>query len=285
MRQGATPDTISDPIRSIETGGFLLTERVHAANWVLPGHCHNTMIIGIVYQGHYTETICRRSRECGPNSIQLLPAGEPHSYVFGGAKVRCLTVEVKPQMLEVIRQYARVPDQPVHVRSGILSLLLTRLYGEFRLRDDTSVLSVEGLVLETLGTATRLIDRSPSTPRPRWLHQAKEFIHENAVKGVSLIGVAAAVGISPAYLARAFRKYYHCSVGEYVRRQRLERAARELANSDKSLAEIAVETGFYDQSHMTHAFKFSLDMTPAEYRATARAGHTVTKRSRFSKTP
>jgi AraC family transcriptional regulator len=284
MGQGSKPANISDPIWSMETGGFLLTERVHPANWTLPKHEHQSMIIGVVYQGLYKETICEHSRECGPHSIQLLPAGETHTYEFGRARVRCLTIDIKPQMLETIRQFSRLPDYPMHISSGILSLLVTRLYGEFRLRDNTSILTVEGLVLETLGNATHLSDRGSPTMRPRWLHQAKDFIHENSLKGVSLISVAAAVGVTPAYLARAFRKFFRCSVGEYVRRLRLEYAARELANTNKPLAEIAVDSGFYDQSHMTHAFKLNLRMTPAEWRAATQAGHASTKGLRFSKT-
>lgn len=284
MRERSNPADISDPIRSMETGGCLLTERIHPSNWILPSHAHQSLIIGIVYQGLYTETICGRSRECGPHSLQLLPAGETHTYEFGRAEVRCLTIEVKPQMLEAISQFSTLPDYPVHVRGGILSVLLTRLYGEFRFQDNTSVLTVEGLILETLGNDTRLSATCPPQVRPRWLHQAKDFIHENATKGVSLIGLAASVGITPSYLARAFRKFYHCSVGEYVRRLRLEHAAGELANSDKPLAEIALNAGFYDQSHMTHAFKLNLNMTPAEYRAATQVSHRGTKGLRSSKT-
>jgi hypothetical protein len=75
MRQEPDPFSIGHPVRSVETGGFLLTERIHPSNWGLPTHARQAMIIGIVYQGVYTETICRRSKECGPHSLQLLPAG------------------------------------------------------------------------------------------------------------------------------------------------------------------------------------------------------------------
>jgi len=91
--------------------------------------------------------------------------------------------------------------------------------------------------------------------------------------------VAISAGVHPSYLARTFRKFYGCTVGDYVRRLRVDYAVRELKESDKSLAEIATAAGFYDQSHFTHEFKSHLRMTPAEFRAAFRAGHTNTKES------
>jgi AraC-like DNA-binding protein len=55
-----------------------------------------------------------------------------------------------------------------------------------------------------------------------------------------------------------------------VRRLRLDYAARELVQSDKSLVEIAAEAGFYDHSHFTHAFKIHMGMNPTDYRASVK---------------
>jgi AraC family transcriptional regulator len=65
---------------------------------------------------------------------------------------------------------------------------------------------------------------------------------------------------------RLFRAHRNCSPGEYLRQLRIAHAARELARSARSIADIAVEAGFYDQSHFTNAFKRQLGVTPAEYR-------------------
>jgi AraC family transcriptional regulator len=146
-----------------------------------------------------------------------------------------------------------------------------RLYKEFRMMDNVSALTVEGLIFEILGAASRRNDRCTSLAQPRWLRQAKDFIHENATVGVSLINAATLVGVHPTYLARMFRKFYHCSVGDYIRHVRLDYAIRELTKSDKSLAEIASAAGFYDQSHLTHAFKLHTGITPAEFRIMAQA--------------
>jgi AraC family transcriptional regulator len=67
-------------------------------------------------------------------------------------------------------------------------------------------------------------------------------------------------------LSREFRRYYSCTVGEYVRHLRIEYACRLLSASNASLAEIALAAGFFDQSHFARNFKWQTGMTPHEYR-------------------
>jgi AraC family transcriptional regulator len=76
--------------------------------------------------------------------------------------------------------------------------------------------------------------------------------------------------VHPVHLARTFRRYYHCSPGEYVRRLRLESATRELCASDASLIEIALAAGYCDQSHFSKSFKRHTGMSPARFRASCR---------------
>jgi len=272
MPQMSIPTSIA-PLRSVDTGGFLLTERLHSPNWVFPNHAHESPIIGIVYEGYYTEIIGGRSQECGIHSLHILRAGAALLHNFGGAHVRCRAIYMKLQRLEELRQVSQLLEQPRYVRSGMLTPGVTQLYKEFRLRDRTSALTVEGLILEILSFGAGRNGRCTSLAQPRWLRQAREFIHETATERVSLISVAVSVGVHPTYLARMFRKFYHCSVGDYVRRIRLDHAVRELTTSDKSLAEIASASGFYDQSHFTNTFKLHLKMTPAEYRTVVQASN------------
>jgi AraC-like DNA-binding protein len=79
--------------------------------------------------------------------------------------------------------------------------------------------------------------------------------------------VAESIGIHPVHLAREFRKHYHCTVGEYLRRLRIEHASRKLIESDSSLVDISEAAGFADQSHFGRTFKRLMGITPNGYRA------------------
>jgi AraC family transcriptional regulator len=88
---------------------------------------------------------------------------------------------------------------------------------------------------------------------------------------LTLDGIAKSVGTHPVHLARAFRQHHYCTIGEYIRKLRVEFACCEITTTDSSLAEIAARTGFYDQSHFSRTFKRIIGVTPREYRAAFRS--------------
>ena len=97
--------------------------------------------------------------------------------------------------------------------------------------------------------------------------RAQEIIDGGFAERLSLEGLAKQVNVHPVHLARTFRKYYRCTLGDFQRRRRIEFACRELSNSDISLVDIALRAGFYDQSHFTRAFKKLMGIPPSKYRS------------------
>ena len=87
-----------------------------------------------------------------------------------------------------------------------------------------------------------------------------------------LRALAASAGVHPTHLARTFRRFHGRSLGDYVTGLRIQRACRALGESDDTLAAIASETGFTDQSHFTRSFRDAVGTTPARYRRAHRAG-------------
>jgi AraC family transcriptional regulator len=73
------------------------------------------------------------------------------------------------------------------------------------------------------------------------------------------------------HLARAFRRHYGCTPGDYVRKLRVESACRRLATSDAPLIEVALSAGFSDQSHFRRAFRRQVRMMPGEFRRNFRS--------------
>jgi AraC family transcriptional regulator len=84
---------------------------------------------------------------------------------------------------------------------------------------------------------------------------------------LSLSQQAACVGVHPVHLAREFRRFYHCTIGDYIRQLRIKFACEKLVQSDLPLSEIALASGFFDQSHFTRTFKQLTGKTPQAYRA------------------
>jgi AraC family transcriptional regulator len=125
---------------------------------------------------------------------------------------------------------------------------------------------MEGLALELLGELARRRAGGAESRPPRWLRQARALLQERFAEGLTLEEIALAVGVHPAHLASVFRAQHGCTVGDYLRRLRIEFACREIARSDTPLVEIALDAGFANQSHFTRIFKRLTGMTPAAYR-------------------
>jgi AraC family transcriptional regulator len=91
-------------------------------------------------------------------------------------------------------------------------------------------------------------------------------IHAEYLTQISLAELGDLAGLHPVHVARVFRRLERCSIGDYIRRLRVEHARRALVGTRRPIAEIALEAGFSDQSHLTRLMKRSLGITPAALR-------------------
>lgn len=253
-------------LKRAEVAGFTLTEGIHPAGSSLPWHRHAGPTVCFVLHGSFTEVSGGEVLACGPSTLKFMPAEERHCNRFDRAPTRGLLIEVDPSRLESIRPYCSVLDRRVHFRGGAVAGIAMRVCEELRASDDAAPLAMEGLLLELLATASRHQAPGHRGEAPAWLVDARDMIHAGLASRPSLGGLAEMVGVHPTTLARAFRRVYGCTIGVYVRRVRVERAAQQLAEGDISLVQIALTAGFTDQSHFSNVFRRHVGISPGRYR-------------------
>lgn len=93
-----------------------------------------------------------------------------------------------------------------------------------------------------------------------------EFVWANIDQALSLDELAQQVGFSPYHFARVFRESTGHSPHQFVLRQRIEYAKRLVKKRDIPLTQVALDSGFANQSHLTQMFKRFLGITPKSYR-------------------
>ena len=102
---------------------------------------------------------------------------------------------------------------------------------------------------------------------PGWAKELKEMIQDHIDTSLSLKELSKDLDINPSYLSREFSKHFdNLSFGDYIRKQRIEKAIELMKNPSYSLTDIAYLTGFSDQSHFTRIFKKTTGNSPSEYR-------------------
>jgi AraC family transcriptional regulator len=252
-------------VRRVEAVGLLLSERTYPPHLEIPPHSHDRPYLCSILRGGYTETCAGRVWTCTSRTLYLRPSGEPHADRFDDVGGRVFGIELGPAWPPRLGRRERTLQRPAAIE-GPSTGLARKLHREFRLDDSASSLIVEGLVLEILGEACRIAPSSGESRAPRWLQQARAILHDHFPQAPRLTAIAEAVGVHPLHLARIFRRIYGCSVGEYVRRLRIEFACRELARPNASLVQIALNAGFCDQSQFCRTFKRHVGLTPSQFR-------------------
>jgi AraC family transcriptional regulator len=130
---------------------------------------------------------------------------------------------------------------------------------------------MESLVVLMVAELVRHHSTIAAAPQPdglpsRRLRQLIDYIEAHLGQDLSLLNLAAEVRVSPAHLARGFKRAMGRSVHQHLLARRVEWAATLLGAAEQSIAEIALATGFCSQSHLTTAFQRSYGTTPAAYR-------------------
>jgi len=230
-----------------------------------PRHSHALASFSFVLAGTYLEKFGARGETRRPSTIIFHPPQEYHSVDYYDRPVRILSVQLTAPRFSHFTTYSEIFESRASGRTKAINWIGHRLYREFRHADELSALAVEGLVSEALVEAARTQARGENGSPP-WLRRAEDYLRDNFSQRFRCEDVAKAAGVHPAHLARVFRRSHGCTIGEYVRRLRLDFAADVIVSRQSSLAEVASAAGFSDQSHLTRIFRIHFGVTPSQYR-------------------
>jgi AraC family transcriptional regulator len=219
--------------------------------------------------GNFLESYHQKSFLRQSSSIIFHPPEKSHAVNFE-TDVQILNVQFDGARLASVREHSNVLDEGANLRTETINYLGRRICQEFQKPDAFSSLAIEGLILEILAEASRRQTAPGEKTFPRWLEQTREYLHANFAGTFFVEDVARIAGVHPVHLSRVFRRKFGCTIGEYVRRLRVEFADRQIVATETPLSEIALAAGFADQSHLNKTFKSAFGRTPAEHRKIAR---------------
>ena len=228
----------------------------------VPTHSHSDAHFVLITSGHYVS-----SARGNPNRGTTLiynPPGTTHRDRFWQGTGSFFTVSLSGPKLTESVDTALCPAA-MFLKSDRPPGLALALLMECARWNSTSQLKAESLCVELLAEAS---DRSPSRTRmpPRWLRTACELIQDCPSDTPTIRDVAKTVGVHSAHLARVFRTFLGCTPGDLLRARRLNLAAAALMKSDRALTEIALDSGYSDQSQFTKAFCRLYGAPPGTYR-------------------
>ncbi len=247
------------------TGEFRISETHYTSNQTIGFHTHENPSIIILLEGSFTENYLNKSFENSQTNIIYRPALEKHSNQFHSAGAKCLNLELLSDLQKTNYQPGLLANQPFAVKGSSFSSIIAKIKNEIKINDTFSRLILEGLTIEMIAQILRSNSKN-NKAIPERLKYIVDYINSSKDFGFSYTHLAALIDIHPVYLHKSFKKYLHCTIGEYLRQRKINAVCKEVSGANRSFGEIAFEYGFSDQSHFNKLFKKYTGFTPSQYR-------------------
>lgn len=232
-------------------------------------HYHDDTNVVFTLSGSFTQNMGSRTTVVPPNSLMYVPAGEMHATDFGPQGARCFFVAIDRVWVRKRLESAKVDaGMPRIALGGYLQAFALKMYEEFKKPDSLSDLIVEGALLELLARWLRE-GSCWHQAAPEWLGSVKALLQDSYRESISLSHLSQTVGVHASHIAREFHRVYRLTIGEYIRKLRVDFIAEHLRNSVKegsSLTDLALQAGFSSHAHMSSVFKRVTGMTPSQYK-------------------
>jgi AraC family transcriptional regulator len=256
--------------RRFVVDGLHMSETAYIAGTRIPTHRHECPSFFMPLRGAFIEGCGNVVRRYETGDVSYHPPHEPHWLHTQGSATHGFAVEVGAPWRTMFNDTTAWTRAPRDLSRSRISWLMGRLFLELHTHDSARPLIVQSLgvsITTELSHERTRHDRHP----PRWLTQIREQLQDQPYLTPALHDLAKTAGITSAGLIKAFRRHEGCTPGEYLRTLRLTQARTELGATDHPLAAIALNAGFYDQSHFTRTFHRAMGVPPQTYRRILRS--------------
>jgi AraC-like DNA-binding protein len=237
-------------------------------------HVHEGFAIGVIERGAETFYYRGATHVAPAGTIVVINPGEVHTGEAvdeTGWTYRMLYPEVALLRQAASEASGRPRDIPFFpnpvIRDDYLTGLIRKLH--FTLEKSDSALERQSHFLEAfIQLILRHADNRPVLPPLSGAHpgirRARAFLEAHYTQNVSLEQLSGIVGVSSFHLTRLFRETVGLPPHAYLNQVRIFQA-KKLLTLGQPIAEVAFETGFADQSHLTRHFKRIVGVTPGQY--------------------
>jgi AraC family transcriptional regulator len=223
-------------------------------------HYHEHPNFYFILSGGSIEKRTRAEQELGTGSLRFYRAGEYHQNIRKGGEAKSINLEVNSDWLRDQHGLESALEQAAQVPWA--GCLVLKIYHELLAGDAASAPSVQLLLGDLIQTSNKIaLDQ-----RPGWIGHVHELLLDRWDEFISLEELADAAGVNPITISKHFHRYFHCTLGEFMRKLKIERSFTMIRSGQLSLTDIAYRCGFADQSHFIRCFKHYTGFLPAQFR-------------------
>lgn len=236
-------------------------------------HVHESFCIGAVTEGSRVMSYGDTSIVIPKNALFVINQGEAHSFKSADPAHSYMILSVPPAYMQAFNARIAGKTQPVpHFKNTPIHdmELYLKICSIFEKKDKAgSNLHQESALFSLLSLLILRHTVEPPGVSQKGLHgrtvrRVCEFIGTHYAESLSLKQLSGEAGLSPFYFQRLFLEKTGISPHDYLIQIRIGKA-RQMLIKGYSIAHVALDTGFSDQSHFTRTFQRLMGTTPGEY--------------------
>lgn len=216
-------------------------------------HYHEDVHLSSILVGGNRESRKKGDIDVVPGKIMTYREGEIHRNRNTVFPSKNLNIELSAQFFNDEFQFSNL-----ELSSGAY-LSMLKIYYELFINDTYSKDSIQQII-------TSIFFKDRSARVPDWIETLKALLNDRWQEFVPLYEISDELNLHPVTISKSFAKHTQCTLADYMRIIKIERAVNLVFNSSHSLTEIAYICGFSDQSHMSRLFKYYIGANPKKLR-------------------
>lgn len=231
-------------------------------------HFHNEISIGLIEKGSTQTEINGNTYELHEKTFLIIPSDlahkcNPYNYKNWSFRMLYLTEEWFKSAFNIQGENMKFDYMKIgkDVFSDIIKLTDEIESKTINIENETKLVNYISLLINNSSSEDSLCENT----NIKKINEIKEYIEHNYLKNVMLDDLSERIQISKYYLIRKFNEYYGLSPHQYITNLRINHA-KELLKNNMEFVEIALNSGFYDQSHFIKCFKEYTGVTPMNYK-------------------
>ncbi|WP_121810718.1 helix-turn-helix domain-containing protein [Mucilaginibacter kameinonensis] len=264
MKQLQTGSFYGQTNQTTHLQGITITDTEYTLDKV-DWHYHENAYFTFILAGNVIEGNKKEVYHCLAGSLLFHNWHDPHYNIKPKGFTRGFHIELQKHWFDSLELKQDKLEGSFAVHDPDVKFLLYRIFKESKIGDELTAIAVESLLLQTLHKMEQS-NMSSSRLVPAWVGKLKEILADDPIRKHTLTELSGLLNLHPVHLSRDFSKYFNCTMGEYIRKLRVEKSFALLANEELTLTDIAFTCGFADQSHFLRCFKEFGGSNPSAYR-------------------
>ncbi|PBJ11484.1 AraC family transcriptional regulator [Flavobacterium sp. ACN6] len=224
-------------------------------------HSHNNAHITLFLKGGTTEKRKNSTETVGSGSLLFYHSDELHLNQDTLFPSRNINIEIEEGLLKELQIDEAIIEKSIQ-NSTFTKFLILKIFKETQTADTFSNDTIK-MLFSQLAATNNYLERYEKSPF--WVKSLNELLNDCWNENPNLQDLAQVLNLNPITISKHFPKYFGCTLGEYMRRIKVNRSLSLIQSQESNLTEISFQCGFADQSHFIRTFKNQTGFLPKQF--------------------